>query len=59
MGVILGWPYILVAFFISYTSGAIISLLLIALKSMPVRSFASSPGFAIVAEHAINCGSEP
>jgi len=38
MGVILGWPYILIAFFAAYMSGAIISVLLIALKKKTFKS---------------------
>ena len=38
MGVILGWPNILVAFFIAYMLGAIISLILIALKKKTMKS---------------------
>ncbi|MDP2684012.1 MAG: prepilin peptidase [bacterium] len=37
MGIILGWPNVLVAFFISYLTGAVVSLLLIALKKKTIK----------------------
>ncbi len=38
MGIILGWPNVLVAFFVAYMTGAVISLLLIALKKKTLKS---------------------
>ena len=38
MGVVLGWPNILIAFFIAYMLGAMISLVLIALKKKTMKS---------------------
>lgn len=38
MGLILGWPNVLVAFFIAYMLGAVLSLLLIALKKKTMKS---------------------
>lgn len=38
MGVILGWPNVLVAFFIAYMLGAVMSLILIALKQKTMKS---------------------
>jgi prepilin signal peptidase PulO-like enzyme (type II secretory pathway) len=38
MGIILGWPCVLVAFFIAYVLGAIFSLLLIGLKKKTMKS---------------------
>lgn len=38
MGIILGWPYILVAFFVAYIIGAFISLILMALKKKNMKS---------------------
>lgn len=38
MGVILGWPCILIAFLISYITGAVVSLLLISMKKKTMKS---------------------
>jgi len=38
MGIILGWPNVLIAFFIAYLTGAVLSLILIGLKKKTMKS---------------------